>query len=69
VTPWNPSLWTHSPGSRVTLLLRLGTTVSTVGWNVLGLQLVGVLFSENISALCYGYLPVYDLFHCVFIYL
>jgi hypothetical protein len=43
--------------------------MSMVGWNVLGLQPVGVLFSEKISALCYGYLPVYDLFHCVFIYL
>jgi hypothetical protein len=31
-------LWIHSHGSRVTLLLRLGTTVSTVGWNILGLQ-------------------------------
>jgi hypothetical protein len=38
------SLWIHSPGSGVTLLLRLGTTVSTVGWNVLGLQPVGVFF-------------------------
>jgi hypothetical protein len=35
------SLWIHSPGSGVTLLLRLGTTVSMVGWNVLGLQPVG----------------------------
>jgi hypothetical protein len=54
VTPWNPSLWTHSPGSGVTLLLRFGTTMSMVGWNILGLQPVGVLFSENISALYYG---------------
>jgi hypothetical protein len=30
--------WIHSPGSRVTLPLRLGTTMSMVGWNVLGLQ-------------------------------
>jgi hypothetical protein len=35
------SLWIHSPGSEVTLMLRFGTTISTVGWNVLGLQLVG----------------------------
>jgi hypothetical protein len=27
-----PSLWIHSPGSGVTLLLRLGTTMSKVGW-------------------------------------
>jgi hypothetical protein len=32
-----PSLWIHSPGSRVMLLLRFGAVVSTVGWNVLGL--------------------------------
>jgi hypothetical protein len=62
VTTWNPSLWTHSPDSGMTLLLRLGTTMSTVGWNILGLQPVGVLFSKKISSLCYGYLPVYDLF-------
>jgi hypothetical protein len=69
VTPWNLSLWTHDPGSGVTLLLRLGTTVSTVGWNVLRLYPFGVLFLENISALYYGYLPMYDLFRCVFIYI
>jgi hypothetical protein len=39
-----PSLWIHSPGSGVTLLLRLGTTMSMVGWNVLGLQPVGDSF-------------------------
>ena len=32
------SLWIHSPGLGVTLLLRLGTTVSMVRWNILGLQ-------------------------------
>jgi hypothetical protein len=64
-----PSLWIHSPGSGVTLLLRLGTIVSMVGWNVLGLHPVGVLFSEKISALCYGYLPVYDLFHVVYLFI
>jgi hypothetical protein len=37
------SLWIHSPGSGVTLLLRFGIVVSTIGWNVLGLQLVGVI--------------------------
>jgi hypothetical protein len=26
-----PSLWIHSPGSGVTLLLRFGTVMSTVG--------------------------------------
>jgi hypothetical protein len=36
------SLWIHSPGLGVTLLLRLGTTVSTVGWNILGLQSIDV---------------------------
>jgi hypothetical protein len=38
------SLWIHSPGSGVTLLLRLGTTMSTVEWNFLGMHPVGVLF-------------------------
>jgi hypothetical protein len=31
-----PSLWIHSLGLGVTLLLRLGTIVSMVGWNDLG---------------------------------
>jgi hypothetical protein len=39
-----PSLWIHSPSLGVTLLLRFGTIVSIVGWNVLSLQLVGVIF-------------------------
>jgi hypothetical protein len=30
--------WIHSPGSGVTLLLRLGATVSTVGGDILGMQ-------------------------------
>jgi hypothetical protein len=42
-----PSLWIHSPGLGVTLMLRLGTTMSMVGWNVLGLQLVGVFFYKR----------------------
>jgi hypothetical protein len=63
-----PSLWIHSPGSGVTLLLRFGAVVSTVGWNVLGLQPVGVMFIK-ISALCYGIIYLYmNVFHCVFIY-
>jgi hypothetical protein len=41
------SLWNHSLGLRVSLLLRLATTMSTVGWNVLGLQPVGVLFYKR----------------------
>ena len=39
-----PSLWIHNHGSGVTLLLRVGTIVSMVGWNVLGLQPVGDSF-------------------------
>jgi hypothetical protein len=39
-----PYFWIHSPGSGVTLLLRFGAVVYTIGWNVLGLQLVGVTF-------------------------
>jgi hypothetical protein len=33
-----PSLWIHSPNLGVTLFLRLETSMSTIGWNVLGLQ-------------------------------
>jgi hypothetical protein len=33
-----PSLWIHSPSLGVTLLLRLGTKMSMVGWNILGLH-------------------------------
>jgi hypothetical protein len=62
------SLWIHSPGLGMKLLLRVGTTLSMVGWNILGLHPFGVFFSEKISALCYGYLHMYDLFRCVFIY-
>jgi len=61
-------LWIHSLGSGVTLLLRLGTVVPMVGWNVLGMQPISVLFLENICAIYYGYLHMYDLFCCVFIY-
>jgi hypothetical protein len=43
--------------------------VSAVGWNILGLQPIGILFSKKISALCYVYLTVYDILCCVFIYL
>jgi hypothetical protein len=42
-----PSLWIHNPGLRVTLLLRLETTVSTVGWNIIGLHPVGVFFYKR----------------------
>ena len=39
-----PSLCIHSPGSGLALMLRFGAVVSMVGWNVLGLQPVGVAF-------------------------
>jgi hypothetical protein len=42
-----PSLWIHSPGSGVALLLRFGAVVSTSGLNVLGLQPVGVVFHKD----------------------
>jgi hypothetical protein len=38
------SLWICSPGLVVKLFLRLGTTMSTVGFNVLSLQPVGDSF-------------------------
>jgi hypothetical protein len=39
-----PSLWIHHPISGVKLLLRLGTAMSTVGWNILGMPPIGVIF-------------------------
>jgi hypothetical protein len=68
VTLWNLSLWIHSPGSGVTLLLRFGAVVSTVGWNVLGLQPVGVFFYKDKCSLLWYYLSVYECIRCVFIY-
>jgi hypothetical protein len=63
-----PSLWIHIPVSGVTLLLIFGTIVSMVGWNILGLQSVGVIFI-NISALYYGIIYLYmNVLHSVFIY-
>jgi hypothetical protein len=53
-----PSLWIHIPSSGVKLLLRFGIVVSTVGWNVLGLQPV-VSYFINISALYYGIIYMY----------
>jgi hypothetical protein len=53
-------LWIHGPVSGVTLLLIFGTIMSTVGWNVLGLQSVGVLFYKDKCSLIWYYLPIYD---------
>jgi hypothetical protein len=55
-----PSLWIHSPGLGVTLLLRFGTVVSMVGWNVLGLQPFGVIFYKDKCSMLWHYLPVYE---------
>jgi hypothetical protein len=44
---WEPSFLIHSPGSGVTLLLRFGAVVSMVGWKVLGLQSVSVIFHKD----------------------
>jgi hypothetical protein len=50
---WEPkytlelSLWIYSLGSGVALLLRFGATMSMVGWNILGLQPVGVIFHKD----------------------
>jgi hypothetical protein len=62
-----PSLWIHSPGSGVTLLLRFGTIASTVGWNVLGLQLVGVFFYKDNCSLLWYYLPIYECISAVYL--
>jgi hypothetical protein len=63
-----PSLWIHSPSSGVTLFLRFGIVLSMVGWNILGLHLVGVFFDKYKCSLLWYYLPVYE---CIslFIYL
>ena len=55
-----PSLRIHSPGSGVTLLLSFGTIVSTVGWNVLGLQPVGVIFHKDKCSLLWYHLHAYE---------
>ena len=39
-----PSFWIHSLGLGVTLLLRLGKPMSTVGWNILGLHPISGFF-------------------------
>jgi hypothetical protein len=55
-----PSLWIHSPGSGMTLLLGFGETMSTVGWNVLGLQPVNVIFHKDKVLSIVISLPVYE---------
>jgi hypothetical protein len=62
-----PSLWIHSPGSGVTLLLIFGTVVSKVGWNVLGLQPVGVNFHKDKFSLLWYHLHVYECISAVYI--
>jgi len=47
-----PSLWIHSPGSGVKLLLRLGTIVSVVGgMSLFCNQLVSYFIKDNFSLL------------------
>jgi hypothetical protein len=62
-----PSLWIHSPGSGVTLLLRFGTIVSIVGWNVLGLQLAGVIFHKDKCSLLWHHLHAYECISVVYL--
>jgi hypothetical protein len=43
--------------------------VSTVGWNVLGLQPVGVIFHKDKCSLLWYHLHVYEFYlHCIFNY-
>jgi hypothetical protein len=58
------SLWIHIPGSGVTLLLRFRAVVSTIGWHVLGLQPIGVIFYKDKCSLLWYYLPIYE---CIFL--
>jgi hypothetical protein len=62
-----PSLWIHSPGSGVTLLLRFGTIASTSGWNVRGLQPIGVFFYKDKFSLLWYCLPVYEYISVVYL--
>ena len=61
-----PSLWIHSPGSGVRLLFKFGAVVSMVGWNILGLQLVGVIFHKDKCSLLWYHLHVYECISVVY---
>jgi hypothetical protein len=61
------SLWIHIPSSGVTLLLRFGTIASTIRWNVLGLQLVGVIFHKDKCSLLWYHLHVYECISVVYL--
>jgi hypothetical protein len=62
-----PSLWIHSPSSGVTFLLRFGTIVSTVGWNVLGMKPFGVIFHKYKFSLLWYHVHVYECISVVYI--
>ena len=62
-----PPLWIHSPGLGVTLLLIFGEVVSTVGWNVLGLQPFSVIFYKDDCSLLLYYLPIYECISAVYL--
>jgi hypothetical protein len=62
-----PSLWIHSPGSGVTLLLRFGVVVSMVGWNVLGMHPIGVIFHKDKFSLLWYHLHVYECISTVYL--
>jgi hypothetical protein len=61
------SLWIHSPGLGVTLLLIFQAVVSTIGWNVLGLPPVGVIFYKDKCSLLWYYLPPYESISTVYL--
>jgi len=65
VTPWNPSLRTHSPNSGVTLLLIFGTTMSMVRWNVIGLQPIGEDLIKDKFCSCFMYNVYSVVYHCL----
>jgi hypothetical protein len=62
-----PSFWIHSLGSGVTLLLRFGAVMSTVGWNILCLHPVGVFFYKDKCSLLWYYLHVYECISTVYL--
>jgi hypothetical protein len=62
-----PSLWIHSPSSGVTLLLRFGIVVSTVGWPILGFHSVVVIFHKDKFSLLWYHLHVCECISVVYL--
>jgi hypothetical protein len=64
-----PSLCIHKLGLGVTFLLSFGIVMSMAGWNVLGLQPVGVIFHKDKCSLLWYHLHVYECISVVYLIL